>query len=164
MSLRPSGFCPHLTFRHSSRHKRSAEKNHLSAEDINVIFSSSNTSSDVICSSNSNETLNEVHEGSGEPANLTGTSAEIKGARPFSKSGSSSRKDLTCQECELLGLPATPKSPYHLWRCLDPKCKQYLCGKQGQNHSQQHCQVLLHYTELNERFFSGYTSSSMISD
>jgi len=135
-----SSFCPHLTFRLASRHKRCSEKNHLSEEDISVINKSSTSStSDCTGSINTNESLSEVHEGSGEPANLHVGSVDEKSVRDFKKTGSS-RKDLLCQECEALGLPA-PKAPHHLWRCLEPKCKLYLCGKQSQDHSQQHCQV-----------------------
>lgn len=48
---------------------------------------------------------------------------------------------VVCHDCNELGNTEPPRSPYHLWRCLEPKCKLLLCGKQIQNHSQSHCQV-----------------------
>lgn len=48
--------------------------------------------------------------------------------------------NIACDECTELGIKTPPRSPYHLWRCLDPRCKLLLCGRQVQNHSQSHCQ------------------------
>jgi hypothetical protein len=82
------------------------------------------------------------HDGSGEPAELLLPSEH----HPRGTSLFELKKEFICEDCyEQSNSDVSSSSqillPNHLWKCLEPKCKRMLCGKQGQNHSQQHFQV-----------------------
>lgn len=137
-------FCPHLSFRLSFRHKRISEKNQSSEENTSAVVINNSANIDLVEHETVHKSPEVHHEGSGEPADLPTDINKRVRTTSIEKVGSvSPRNDGICQECELAGIPSAPRSLYHLWRCLEPKCKLLLCGKQGHNHSQLHCQVCL---------------------
>ncbi len=117
-------FCPHLSFKvtHSRNHDpyglRSQKKNLSGQEEL---------------------------EGSTDGKRFTDTSSVTSElSETVSRDGledNGSENHIACHDCNEMGVTTAPRTPYHLWRCLEPKCKLLLCGKQIQNHSQSHVQV-----------------------
>lgn len=133
-------FCPHLSFRQTNRHKRSSGRSgHLNEEDGGSSISVH--SSGVVDDASSYQEY--IHEGSGEPADLLPFPSYDNNNQHQGGGVVTSellRKELICEDCDPNEF-SSPRLPNHLWKCLEPKCRRMLCGKQGQNHSQYHFQV-----------------------
>ncbi|ODM87402.1 Ubiquitin carboxyl-terminal hydrolase 20 [Orchesella cincta] len=116
-------FCPHLSFkvahtRNGDSHRGGSERKNCIVDQDDLDGNKSNVNSE------GDERTSESSENVDRVCNEE----------------AAAESHISCHDCNELGVNIPPRSPYHLWRCLEPKCKLLLCGKQLADHSQSHCQ------------------------